>query len=194
MIVGHFHMTKYSSVLKAKIVTEYQRGGISSNALAKKYNIYDGSQVRRWARQAEADGLMSIKVKHTKRTYTQQFKLTVLDYVQTNGVTGEQAAQYFDIDRSQVYSWARIVREQGVAGLRPKSIGRPVTTSKRKNKRNGEKIFKTIEPTKEEEYQQEIYDLKTKLRKAEMDRDILKALAAMTKDSQTHSAPKRKRV
>lgn len=88
--MGHFHMTKYSSVLKAKIVTEYQRGGISSNALAKKYNIYDGSQVRRWARQAEADGLMSIKVKHIKRTYTQQFKLTVLDYVQINGVTGDK--------------------------------------------------------------------------------------------------------
>lgn len=89
-----------------------------------------------------------------------------------------------------ISSWNRVVRNQGVAGLRPKPKGRHTTTAKRRNKKTGTKIFKTIEPTQEEKYQQEILELKTKLHYAEMDRDILKTLAAMTKQSQTHSTQK----
>lgn len=194
MIAGHFRMTKYSSGFKAKVVGEYLRGNISSSDVAKKYKIPDSSSVRRWVRLAKEKGVSAIELKHTHRAYTQQFKLTVLDYVQSHEVSREQTAQHFDIDQGMISAWTKVVREQGVVGLRPKHKGRPTTTSKRKNKRNGEKIFKTIEPTKEEEYQQEIYGLKAKLRKAEMDRDILKVLAAMTKESQTHSVPKRKRM
>lgn len=183
-------MTKYSSAFKAKIVSEYQRGGVSYREICRKYGIPNIAPVERWVHKAENDGLSAIKVKRTHRQFSQTFKLSVLDYVQTNEVSQTQAALHFGVSSCLISSWNRIVHDQGVAGLRPKPKGRHTTTIKRRNKKNGEKIFKTIEPTQEEKYQQEILELKTKLHHAEMDRDILKTLAAMTKQSQTHSTQK----
>ena len=188
--MGHFYMTKYSSVFKAKVVSEYRRGGISYTDLCRKYNIPSKSPVIRWVHKAENDGLSAIKVKRTHRQFSQAFKLSVLDYVQTNEVSQTQAALHFGVSSCLISSWNRIVQDQGVAGLRPKPKGRHTTTTKRRNKKNGTKIFKTIEPTQEEKYQQEILELKTKLHHAEMDRDILKVLATMTKQSQTHLTQK----
>lgn len=192
--MGHFSMTKYSSVFKAKVTKEYCRGGISYYELCKKYDIPSTKTVETWVNRAEQDGLPAIKVKRTHRHFSQAFKLSVLDYVQTNEVSQTQAALHFGISSCLICTWTRIVRSQGVAGLRPKPKGRQTTTTKHNRKKNGAKIFKTIEPTERERYQQEILELKTKLHHAEMDRDILKVLATMPKQSQTHSTQNRKRT
>lgn len=52
------------------------------------------------------------------------------------------------------------------------------------------KPIKKLEPTQEEKYKQEIPELKSKLHEAELDRDILKALATLTKNSPKHSLRK----
>ncbi|MFD1441812.1 helix-turn-helix domain-containing protein [Lacticaseibacillus hegangensis] len=182
-------MTKYSSNLRAKVVGEYRRGGISMGDLCIKYGIGSHATIQTWLNEAEQHGLSSLRVKHRKTDYSVDTKVAVVEYVQTHETSRRRAAAHFGISPSQVNSWVRIVQKKGVAGLRPKPKGRH-TTSKRKNKKNGEKIFKTIEPTKEEQYQQEIIELKRKLHEAEMNRDILKVLATMTENSQTHSPRK----
>ncbi|WP_407890991.1 transposase [Lacticaseibacillus sp. N501-2] len=183
-------MTKYSSTFKSKIVSEYSRGGIGYHDLCAKYGIASTSTPRTWVRQAQEHGLTSLKVKQNRVEYSVDAKLAVVEYVQTHETSRLRAAAHFGISPSQVNSWVRIVQKEGVAGLRPKPKGRHTTSKRKKNKKNGVKIFKTIEPTKEEQYQQEIMELKQKLHDAEMNRDILKVLATMTENSQTHSPRK----
>ena len=169
-------MTKYSSELKAKVVSQYLRGGISYRDLCSKFGISSMHTILKWVQLAQAQGIDSLKVRHFKRKYSQTFKLTVVEYVYTHQVSRALTAAHFGISASQVYSWDRIVREQGVAGLRPKHKGRQPVMSKRKS-------IKRLTPTQEEKYKQEILELKGKLHEAELDRDILKALATLTKHS-----------
>jgi transposase len=126
-----------------------------------------------------------LKVKHNKATYSQTFKITVVEYVHTHQVSRVQAAAHFGISPSQVNSWIRIVKDQGVTGLRAQRKGRPPM-----GKHKQIKPIKKLEPTQEEKYKQEILELKSKLHEAELDRDILKALATQTKNSPKHSLRK----
>lgn len=182
---GAFLLTKYSSEFKVRLVSKYLKGGISYNDLCAEFGIPCGGVVKIWVKQARAHGLDSLKVKYTKTDYSQTFKISVVEYVRTHQVSRAQAAAHFGISPSQVNSWYRIVRDQGVAGLRPKPKGRPAMGKHKKIK-----PIKKLEPTQEEKYQQEILELKSKLHEAELDRDILKALATLTKNSPKHSQQK----
>lgn len=178
-------MTKYSSEFKAKIVSRYLKGGIGYKELCVEYGIPSTTPVRSWISQARAHGIDSLKVTHTRTDYSQTFKIAVVQYVHTHQVSRAQTAAHFGISPSQVNSWDRIVRDQGVAGLRSTSKGRPAMGKHKKIK-----PIKKLEPTQEEKYQQEILELKSKLHETELDRDILKALATLTKNSPKHSQQK----
>ncbi|MFD1484799.1 helix-turn-helix domain-containing protein [Lacticaseibacillus baoqingensis] len=178
-------MTKYSSELKVKFVSRYLKGGISYKDLCVELGIPFSGIVKTWVSQARVHGIESLKVKHTRIDYSQTFKITVVEYVHTHQTSRAQTAAHFGISPSQVNSWNRIVREQGVAGLRSKPKG-GLAMGKHKQI----KPIKRLEPTQEEKYKQEILELKRKLHEAELDRDILKALATLTKNSQKHSLRK----
>ncbi|WP_461214643.1 helix-turn-helix domain-containing protein [Lacticaseibacillus sp. GG6-2] len=120
------------------------------------------------------------------KEYSQAFKISVVEYVHTHQVSRALTAAHFGISPSQVNAWDRIVRDQGIAGLRPKHKGRQSVMGKHKKI----KPIKRLEPTQEEKYKQEILELKSKLHEAEMDRDILKVLATLTKNSPKHSPRK----
>jgi len=102
----------------------------------------------------------------------------VVDYIQTHEISRNQAAIHFGISSSQANSWMKIYQEQGVAGLRPKPRGRRSTMSKHKNQNRSPK---RLTATKEEKYKQQITELKRQLHNAELDRDILKTLATITR-------------
>lgn len=178
-------MTKYSNELKAKVVSEYLKGGIGYRELSVRYGIPSRANIRTWVNQAMTHGIESLKVKHNKATYSQTFKITVVEYVHTHQVNRVQAAAHFGISPSQVNAWIRIVKDQGVTGLRAQRKGRPPM-----GKHKPIKPIKKLEPTQEEKYKQEIPELKSKLHEAELDRDILKALATLTKNSPKHSLRK----
>lgn len=171
-------MTKYSSKFKAKVVQEYLDGGVRYKDLTEKYHIADHSAVSSWVRRVQIHGMTSIKVRHQKRTYSQDYKMSVVDYIQTHEVSRAQTAAYFGISKCQVNHWIAIFRQQGVVGLRDKPCGRRPTMSKHKNLNNTKP---QLTATKEEKYKQEITELKQELHDAELDRDILKTLAAITK-------------
>lgn len=77
-------MTKYSKKIKVEIVSEYLSGGISQADLAKKYQIKDRREISRWINLAQAKGMDSLSVKQTRRAYTTDFKLAVVEYVKTH--------------------------------------------------------------------------------------------------------------
>lgn len=171
-------MAKFNSEFKAKVVREYLNGGISFKNLRSKYHVNSNSVIQSWVHQVSAHGMDSLTVTHRIHSYSQDYKISVVDYIQTNEVSRNQAAAHFGISPSQASSWMAIYREQGVVGLRSKSRGRRSTMSKHKNQGSTKN---RLTPTKEERYKQEITELKQKLHEAELDRDILKTLAAITK-------------
>ena len=178
-------MSKYSSEFKIKVASKYLNGGVSYRDLCKEFGIPRPEQIRRWTEQARVHGLASLETKNTWNEYSQDFKITVVEYVHTHEISRAQAASHFGISNTQVNAWDRIFIDQGVAGLRPKRKGRPAMGKHKKIK-----PIKKLEPTQEEKYKQEILELKSKLHKAELDRDILKALATLTKNSPKHSLRK----
>lgn len=175
-------MTKYSSQFKVKVVSRYLKGDIGYRELCKQYKVPSTSVVRAWVQRAQEHGPQSLAVRHTKATYSQSFKVAVIEYMGTHQVSRARAAAHFGISEGQVYSWDQIVKEKGVAGLRPKRRGRPTT-----NKRKRTKTIKRLKPTQEEKYQQEILNLKQQLHEAELDRDILKALATLMRKAPNRS-------
>lgn len=106
----------------------------------------------------------------------------MVEYVHTHQVSRTQTLTHFGISPSQVTSENRIVREQGVAGLCVKHKVRSTMVKHKKTK-----PIKHLESTQEKKYKQEILELKSKLREVELDRDILKELATLTKNLLKHS-------
>lgn len=174
-------MTKYSSEFKINVVSRYLTGDISYKDLCALYGISSISTAEKWVQRAGIHGLKSLKVHRTKTNYNQNFKIAVVEYRRTNPVSLSQTAAHFGINLSQVSSWNKIFKEQGVVGLRPRQKGRlPMTKHKKTN------VQKYLEPTQKEKYEQEILKLKQELHEAELDRDILKTLATLTKNSKKH--------
>ena len=83
--VLHFNFKSgYSNELKAKVVSEYLKGGIGYRELSVRYGIPSRANIRTWVNQARTHGIESLKVKHNKATYSQTFKITVVEYVHTH--------------------------------------------------------------------------------------------------------------
>lgn len=174
-------MTKYSTQFKIKVVQEYQKGGISLQDLCDKYAISDHSVVKQWNDLVIQQGFESLKVKKTKATYTTKFKLRVVNYYRTHELGASKVAAKFNLNPTQVYLWYRRYQKEGIVGLRPKAKGRPRKTM---NKRTNHSKKSPLAPTKEEQYQQEIADLKAELAYAKMENDILKKLQALSRQEE----------
>ncbi|WP_054778171.1 helix-turn-helix domain-containing protein [Lacticaseibacillus saniviri] len=174
-------MTKYSNEFKSRAVKRYLNGGISLADVCQEFDIPSHRTLQEWVSHAQSHGLESLRVKHSRTNYPQEFKLAVVHYLHTHQTSRAQTAAHFGISSSQVNAWDRIVREQGVVGLRPKPKGRQPSDMAKHKTNKPIKPIKRLEPTQEEKYQQEILELKQKLHKAELDRDILKAYATLTK-------------
>lgn len=177
--MGYFFMTKYSYQFKLKVVREYLKGEMSYMDLETKYSV-DHSIILDWVNHFEMNGSSGLKVRRRKSNYTQDFKLSVVDYYQTNDVGARGVAAHFNISTSQVYSWTCRYRRDGVAGLRTSVRGRKTMTRKPKKR-------KKLSLTKEEAYKQEITDLKEKLYYSEMDREFLKTLKTLREEKHRDS-------
>lgn len=178
-IYGVFFMTKYSYQFKLKVVKEYLEGEMSYLDLETKYSV-DNSMILDWVNHFEMNGATGLKVRRSKSNYTQDFKLSVVDYYQTHDVGVRGVAAHFNISPSQVHNWTYGYRKDGVAGLRTSVRGRKPMTKKSKKR-------KKLSPTKEEAYKQEIIDLKKKLYDTEMDREFLKTLKTLREKDHRNS-------
>jgi Transposase and inactivated derivatives len=172
-------MTKYSYQFKLKAVQEYLEGEVSYLDLETKYSV-DNSIIQDWVNHFEMNGVSGLKVIRSKANYTQDFKLSVVDYYQTHDVGARGVAAHFNISRSQVSDWTYRYRRDGAAGLRTSVKGRKSMTKKSKKR-------KKLSSTKEEAYKQEIIDLKKKLYDVEMDREFLKTLKTLRKNDHRNS-------
>ncbi|MFB5663727.1 transposase [Alteribacillus sp. HJP-4] len=71
-------MAKYSDGFKFNVVKEYLEGSLVYRLLAKKHNIPNKQQVRKWVKAYKNLGKEGLKRKRSNTVYPVQFKLGVL--------------------------------------------------------------------------------------------------------------------
>lgn len=107
---------KYSDEFKIKIVREYldgHSGGYES--LSIKYGL-DYSMIRNWVALYRTGGIEHLT--RVARTYSGEFKVHVIEYMQQTSTSVRQAAAIFGIKSPPTVSrWERIYYEEGKAAL-----------------------------------------------------------------------------
>jgi len=117
-------MAKYSEEFKLSVVRSYESGGSGFKALAQRHGL-DHATVRRWVKVYQEHGLQGLRKKFDH--YSAAFKLSVLQRMQQEELSARQAIAVFDIRGGVgvISGWERQYHEHGLAGLQPKSGGRP---------------------------------------------------------------------
>lgn len=127
-------MAKYSLEFKKEVVEYYLAGKGSFTKTSKKFCV-DRSDVRKWVAAFNYHGIDGLTSKHG--TYTGEFKLSVLKYMQDTGSSARNAAAHFNIPGYvSVCKWERIYFEEGLDALFIDRRGRPSIMSEEKKVRN----------------------------------------------------------
>ncbi|MGX6443973.1 helix-turn-helix domain-containing protein [Neobacillus sp. K501] len=129
-------MAKYSEQFKLMLVKEYREGKLGYILLAKKYGMKDSTPILRWVKVYEKFGVEGLMRKKHKKTYSVQFKLDVLSFMERTGASETETALKFGLTNSPtIASWKKAFLEGGAEALdRPK--GRPSMSDKAKNRKN----------------------------------------------------------
>lgn len=129
-------MAKYSEEFKLMLVSEYQEGKLGYKLLAKKHGMKDSTPIRRWVKVYEKFGAKGLVRKKHKETYSTQFKLDVLRYMERTGSSETETALQFGLTNPpMIASWKRAYLEGGAEAL-DKPKGRSSMSDKAKNRKS----------------------------------------------------------
>ncbi len=121
-------MSKYDKPFKLAVVQRCLIEESSYSLVASQLDI-DESILRRWIELYRVHGDSAFDKKYSH--YSARFKLSVLKYIQTHGVSHRQAAVKFDIrNPSSIAVWAQKYTVGGLKALEPKRKGRPKMSRK----------------------------------------------------------------
>ncbi|MHC3376196.1 transposase [Ligilactobacillus equi] len=157
-------MTKYAQKFKLDVIQEYLDTGYSQLSLEHKYSLPKGT-VKRWWATYNQNGPDGLKLRHSRREFTVDFKLYVIKYYLNNDLSMSEVASTHNLLCSEVSISFKLFKEGVLEALKPKKKGRPSKVSKT-SKKNARKMLK-----KESD---EMEALRQELRQVKMERDILK--------------------
>lgn len=110
-------MGKFSPKEKLQIVKQYFNGVDGGKRIAKSLGIHS-SVIYQWVKQYEAFGEKAFEKRYT--TYSLQYKLDVLNYMDTQGTSIRETAAIFNISSHEVLRrWKVAYDSNGVDALRP---------------------------------------------------------------------------
>lgn len=116
-------MTKYTNKQKIEAITRYQNQTESVKEIAKSIGA-NHEVVRMWIKQFEYHGLVAFEKSYT--TYTTQYKMDVLNYLNECGATPNEAAVIFNISSpGMIRKWRIQLETIGMDALISKKKGRP---------------------------------------------------------------------
>lgn len=130
-------MKKITYEEKLKIVKENQEG-YGREYLSKKHGISEHT-IQNWIQSYEILGEEGLKKSMTNNPYSGEFKLSVLEYRQINGLSYQETAKHFKIKQpSTIAGWQRQYKEKGFDGLcakkeRPRKAGDSNMTKDKEN-------------------------------------------------------------
>ncbi len=109
-------MTKYNLALKQALIEECLSAP-SIHEVALKHDL-SPSMLRRWVKGYEKHGAAGLSAKYSR--YDAQFKLKVLQCIEQQGLSAQQACIQFDIrGPSSIRQWKRLYDQGGVEALHP---------------------------------------------------------------------------
>ena len=116
-------MSKYTREFKLEVIKHYESGQDGFKATGAKFAI-DESLVRKWVDVYKCLGLDAFGTRYEKRSA--EFKLNVLNQMQSRGLSLREARREFNIGtESSILVWQRQYSQGGVAALERKSRERP---------------------------------------------------------------------
>lgn len=176
-------MVKYSSKLKAEVVGEYLQGGTSMQSLSEKHNL-PKRQVSFWIQKYRLSGVDSLKRKKTKRSFSAEFKIYVINYYQTHDETLAEVSARFDVNKCQISSWRTAFNKHGIEALKSHPKGR-----KSKVKNDKKKLRHLINKNELDQLREELAKKNQELYDTKLENDILKksmTLFGTSKDAKKH--------
>lgn len=109
-------MTKYNLTLKQSLIEESLSAG-SVHEVALRHGL-SPSLLHRWIKGYEKHGTAGLIAKYSH--YNAQFKLKVLQCIERDGLSAQQACVAFDIrGPSSIRQWKRLYDEGGIEALHP---------------------------------------------------------------------------
>ncbi|HWI48636.1 MAG TPA: helix-turn-helix domain-containing protein [Rummeliibacillus sp.] len=116
-------MSKFSAEVKLNAVKRYLSGLENYEVIAESIGS-NKSLVMNWVKLYEAQGIKGFEKNYT--TYSVEFKLDVLNFMNKTGASLRETASNFNISSpSTVYKWEKLLKTQGLKALEPKKKGRP---------------------------------------------------------------------
>ncbi|WP_460044060.1 IS3 family transposase [Pseudomonas sp. S2_H01] len=120
-------MTKYDPAFKLKLVKQCLAGS-STNGVAVKNGI-GHSILQRWVRSYQQHGLPGLARQYSR--YDAQFKLSVLQRIEQDGLSDQQAAILFGIrGQNSIGEWKRLYHAGGINALKPHREREPAMPQK----------------------------------------------------------------
>ncbi|QHS23251.1 transposase [Virgibacillus sp. MSP4-1] len=167
-------MAKYSEKFKLMIVKEYQEGKLGYRRLAKKYGMNDTKLMRRWIKVYEQFGANGLMSKRHKETYSVQFKLNVIRFMERTGSSELETALQFGLTSPPlISSWKKAFLEGGAGALEKPKGRRQSMSDKAENRRKQPKEEKDVTHEQKLERENELLRLEVeylkKLRAFQMD-------------------------
>jgi len=138
---------KYSVDFKRQVVLHYLNGNDGLRVTAHTFGIDTGA-VRRWAEHWQTNGDAGFTL--STRTYSADFKVSVIQDMWENGLSSRKAAAKYQIAMACTVSrWERIYREKGIIALHNKPKGRKTMTGMKDSKITSltapPPVFKSVE-------------------------------------------------
>ena len=128
-------MSKHSAQFKLEVVDDYLRVG-SYQRVAKTHGIQT-TDVRKWVLAYRHHGSASL-YRRVYQQYPPAFKVEVLEYLRTHGLSPRFGAAHFNIaSPSTILVWQRLYNEGGITALQSKrnnpAFGKTCHYCKKKN-------------------------------------------------------------
>lgn len=144
---------KYNYEFKLRCVEEVLKKHQSVNSIAKKNGV-DKMNLHRWISFYIKFGNEGLLSRQKNQKYSANFKLKVLQSIQKNSLSLNEACLMFNIPtNSTIISWQRKYIEEGLAGLELKSKDIPKSMNfKRKQRKTDKPLTREEELLKELEY------------------------------------------
>lgn len=175
-----FFMVKFSPEEKVNVVRKYLDGSDGVKRLAKSIKVHP-SVIQQWVKRYKAVGEKAFEKRYT--SYSLQYKLDVLNYMDKQGTSIRETAAIFNIPSYEtVRRWKEAYDLNGVDSLLTKKRGRPAMANKNiRPKLNHTVVEGSIEALQEEN------------ERLRMENDYLKKLNALIqKKTKLQNKTKRK--
>lgn len=165
-VYGGFFMAKFTAEERIQIVLRYVHGIESIKAIAQEAKV-SLSIVSGWIRLYEQQGIEAFQKKYT--SYSLQFKMDVLNYMNETGTSSYDASAIFNISSPRlIRNWRSKLEQDGIGALEQKKKGRPPVKKKTK------KI-----DSKKSPLEGSVEALQEKISRLEMENAYLKKLNAL---------------